>query len=154
MRAAHAAARMPELPMTVARAQDRESFVGPDVSFLNGAVITQVFLHEQAAGLVFETRQGVYEWYVQEPLLLRSGGATSHLNPKVPISMAPLLSLLRRTVDASALEDDGTLRLRVHRGIELECPPHPTREVWQLSGPRGFLLVCMPGNGPALWIER
>ncbi len=140
--------------MSVVRSPERDSSLGPDLSFLNGAVITQVFLHEHAAGLVFESDHGVYEWYVEEPLLLRSGGSTSHLNPKVPISMAPLLSLLRRTVDATALENDGTLRLRVQRGIELECPPHPTHEVWQLTGPRGFLLVCMPGNGPALWIER
>ena len=140
--------------MSVVRSPERDSPLGPDLSFLNGAVITQVFLHEHAAGLVFESDQGVYEWYVEEPLLLRSGGSISRLNPKVPISMAPLLSLLRRTVDATALENDGTLRLRVQRGIELECSPHPTREVWQLTGPRGFLLVCMPGNGPALWIER
>ena len=140
--------------MSVVRAPERGSSFGPDLSFLNGAVITQVFLHEQAAGLVFESDRGVYEWYVEEPLLLRSGGSTSRLNPKVPISMAPLLSLLCRTVDATALDNDGTLRLRVQRGIELECSPHPTREVWQLTGPGGFLLVCMPGNDPALWIER
>jgi len=140
--------------MSVVRSPERASSLGPDLSVLNGAVITQVFLHEQAAGLVFESDHGVYEWYVEGPLLLRSGGSTSHLNPKVPISMAPLLSLLRRTVDATALENDGTLRLTVQRGIELECSPHPTREVWQLTGPRGFLLVCMPGNSPALWTER
>jgi hypothetical protein len=140
--------------MSVVRYPERDSFLGPDLSFLEGAVITQVFLHEDAAGLVFESDRGVYEWYVEESLLLRSGGSTSYLNPKVPTSMAPLLSLLRRTVDATAHENDGTLRLTVQRGIELECPPHPTHEVWQLTGPRGFLLVCMPGNSRAVWTER
>ena len=86
--------------MSVVRSPERDSPLGPDLSFLNGAVITQVFLHDHAAGLVFESDQRVYEWYVEEPLLLRSGGSISRLNPKVPISMAPLLSLLRRTVDA------------------------------------------------------
>src|SRR5882762_4095319 len=85
----------------------------PDLSRLNGAVITQVFLHEHAAGLVFETGPGVYEWYVEEPLLLRSGDSTSWLNPKVPTSMAPMLSFLHRRVEATSLDDDGTLRVNV-----------------------------------------
>jgi Family of unknown function (DUF6188) len=126
----------------------------PDLSCLDGAVITQVFFHERAAGLVFETGQGVYEWYVEEPVLLRSGGSTSHLNPKVPTSMAPMLSLLHRTVDATSLDDDGTLQVDVQSGIELVCAPHPTQQVWQLTGPRGFLVVCMPSSGPVLWTER
>ena len=126
----------------------------PDLSRLNGAVITQVFLHEHAAGLVFETGQGVYEWYVEEPLLLRSGESTSWLNPKVPTSMAPMLSFLHRRVEATSLDDDGTLRVNVQSGIELVCRPHPTREVWQLTGPRGFLLVCMPSSSPVVWTER
>jgi Family of unknown function (DUF6188) len=127
---------------------------GPDLSRLDGAVITQVFLHEHAAGLVFETGQGVYEWYVEEPVLFRSGDSTSWLNPKVPTSMAPMLSLMNRKVEETSLDDDGTLRVTVQSGIELVCRPHPTREVWQLTGPRGFLLVCMPSSGPLLWTER
>jgi Family of unknown function (DUF6188) len=126
----------------------------PDLSRLNGAVITQVFLHEHAAGLVFETDQGVYEWYVEEPLLLRSGDSATWLNPKVPTSMAPMLPLLHGTVEATSLDDDGTLRVNLQSGIELVCRPHPTREVWQLTGPRGFLLVCMPSSSPVLWTER
>ena len=126
----------------------------PDLSFLHGGVVTQVFLDDHAAGVVFECDRGVYEWYVEEPIVLRSGGSTNHLDPKVPASMAPMLSLVRRTVDAIFLEDDGTLRMRIQRGIEIECSPHPSREVWQLTGPGGFLLVCMPGSGPALWTQR
>jgi len=126
----------------------------PDLSCLKGAVITQVFLQDRAAGLVLETDHGVYEWYVEEPVLLRSAGSTTHLNPKVPTSMAPMLSLLQRTVSATTLEDDGTLRVAVHSEIELVCTPHPTHQVWQITGPRGFLLVGMPSGGPVLWTER
>ena len=126
----------------------------PDLSCLKGAVITQVFLEERAAGLVLETDHGVYEWYAEEPVVLRSAGSNSHLNPKVPTSMAPILSLLQRTVSATSLDDDGTLRMAVHSGLELVCAPHPTSHVWQITGPRGFLLVGMPRGNPVLWTER
>ncbi len=119
--------------MSVVRSPERDSSLGPDLSFLNGAVITQVFLHEHAAGLVFESDHGVYEWYVEEPLLLRSGGSTSHLNPKVPISMAPLLSLLRRTVE----RDRAGVPAASHaRGLAAHRPPGVSPRLHARQRPR------------------
>jgi hypothetical protein len=63
-----------------------------------------------------------------------------------PERLGPVLGLLNRTVKSAEVATDGTLRILFSETGEIEVPPDPNFEAWQIDGP-DFFAVCVPGGG-------
>jgi hypothetical protein len=63
--------------------------------------------------------------------------------------MLPFLSTLGRTVEEASTDLDGRIRFALSGGIAIDCASDRDYEAWQLAGPNGFLIVCLPGGGLA-----
>jgi hypothetical protein len=46
---------------------------------------------------------------------------------------------------------DGRLALEFDDGSSIHVPADPSYEPWQISGPRGFRIVSIPGGDLAIW---
>jgi hypothetical protein len=128
----------------------------PDLSFLAGATVTRVYLDQYAAGVLLDLGPpgGIYDWGVERPFHLRSRDRSHELDPESTSSMLPFLSTLGATVEKAEVNLDGTIRFDLSGGISVECASGPRYEAWQLVGPKGFLLVCLPGGGLATFGGR
>jgi Family of unknown function (DUF6188) len=120
-----------------------------DLSFLTGATVTRAYFDQHAAGLLFDLGPpaGTYDWRVEQRFRLRSSDQISELDPEDMSSMVPLLSTLGRSIEAAMVEPDGRIRFKLSGAIEIDCGSDSQYEAWQLNGPRGFLVVCVPGGG-------
>jgi hypothetical protein len=65
-----------------------------------------------------------------------------------------LISLFLRNVISAEAGAEGDLGIAFNNGIELTVAPDPTYEAWQLVGPKGRRVICLPGGELALWSEE
>jgi hypothetical protein len=94
-----------------------------------------------------------------EPFVLRIEGAfdveldgvAHHLDPGKPEGLGPAFALLHKTVGQAEVGDDKVLELEFSNGAHMCVPPNDKYEAWQLSGPGGLLIICMPGGELAVW---
>lgn len=68
-----------------------------------------------------------------------------------PTGLGPVLGLPRTSVTESAAFDGGRLTLSFADGSAIEVPPSEDYEAWEVTGPRGLRLICMPGGEFAVW---
>lgn len=75
------------------------------------------------------------------------------LDPEV--DSADVSARLREFVGCNAVKaevDDGAqLSVTFEGGAELQVAPDPWYESWTVTGPNGFMVVCMPGGQLATW---
>jgi hypothetical protein len=72
-----------------------------------------------------------------------------------PEALGPVLRLRHAVVDEALVEQDGTLTLAFRGAQHLRSEADPNYEAWQLVGPNGLLVVCLPGGGEsAIWEGR
>ena len=64
-----------------------------------------------------------------------------------------MLRLARATADRAHSRDDGALLLEFTDGSRLEVRASANYEAWQLVGPAGLMVVCMPGGELAVWTD-
>ncbi|MFD6890164.1 DUF6188 family protein [Streptomyces sp. NPDC059957] len=65
--------------------------------------------------------------------------------------VAAALALFGGSVLSAVAFKSGTLRLVFDTGHHLTCPPDPSFEAWQVTGPRGWLFTSLPGGDLAVW---
>ncbi|HEY4886727.1 MAG TPA: DUF6188 family protein [Myxococcales bacterium] len=125
----------------------------PDLSFLSGATVTRVYLDQHGAGFLLDLGppNGIYDWRVNQVFHVQVAGTFTESDPDDSTSMMPFFSTLGSTVEKAALDPDGRIRFTLAGRIEVECGSDPSYEAWQLNGPGGFLIVCLPGGGVATW---
>ncbi|HUS22465.1 MAG TPA: DUF6188 family protein, partial [Aeromicrobium sp.] len=57
-----------------------------------------------------------------------------------------ILMLYPDSLTGATVETDGTLELAFASGATITVPPNPHYEAWQVNGPNGYLVVCVPGT--------
>jgi hypothetical protein len=63
-------------------------------------------------------------------------------------------SLLNQSVTSASADYTGTLILGFDSGTSLRVEPDPDYEAWNITGPRGRMIVCMPGGELAVWSQE
>lgn len=66
----------------------------------------------------------------------------------------PVRRLVGKTVRNAVVDDANHLKMCFTDGTYIDVPPDPDYEAWTVSGPRGFLVVSMPGGELAEWTAR
>ena len=77
-------------------------------------------------------------------------GVRRRLDPDEPEQLAPLLSLLGRSIELLVVSRRGELRLSFGDGSSLEAGPHSRVEAWEVQGGgalEGMAYRCPPGGG-------
>ena len=77
-------------------------------------------------------------------------GVKRRLDPDEPEQLAPLLSLLGRSIELLVVTRGGGLKLAFGDGSSLECGAHPRMEAWEIEGGgalEGMAYRCVPGGG-------
>ena len=77
-------------------------------------------------------------------------GVRRRLDPEEPEQLAPLLSLLGRTIELLVVTRRGELRVAFGDGSVLESEPHPRANAWEIQGGgalEGMAYRCPPGGG-------
>jgi Family of unknown function (DUF6188) len=100
---------------------------------------------EYTVGLTFT---GDYFVLIQSPFTLTIHGEAISLTPDTspPEALEPLQSLTGRTVTESTISDTGTLSLTFDDGSRVVVEPDGDYEAWNLAGPDGLIIVCMPSG--------
>lgn len=83
----------------------------------------------------------------------------AHLDgPGGPVDVEPgehpsdvLATLLGDVVRAAGTRDDGELQIGFGSGAELRVGADPDFESWAVTGPGGFLIVCLARGEVAVW---
>jgi hypothetical protein len=80
------------------------------------------------------------------------GGNETLMRPEEdPVGLGPVLACTRTAVESATAVDDGRLEMSFSDGSSLCVTPSPAYEAWELTGPRGSKIVCMPGGELAIW---
>jgi hypothetical protein len=98
---------------------------------------------------------------IGEPFtLVTSDGRKYALDPAPsvdPVSLTPILRIMRQVIQAGTAFNDGRLELSFRDGSRLDVPFGKEFEAWTLAGPggvEGLKVVSMPGGELALWSDR
>lgn len=87
------------------------------------------------------------------PLTLSREGEAFTLTPDEDPAeaFAPIRQLVGLDVVESVADDSGALRMAFEDGSLIQVPADDQYEAWNVSGPRGALVVSMPGGELAIW---
>jgi hypothetical protein len=120
----------------------------PDLG-LRGRTVTSIHV-EYALYLRLSDR---YDVTAESPFRLHLRDRSVELSPEAdPDEVRALLGRLvgHRIVDARVSET-GSLTICFDDSTRLSVDPDPAYEAWNVSGPAGFLIVCVPGGELAIW---
>ncbi len=94
----------------------------------------------------FESREAL-TLKLETPFTLARGKREKRFSPGMyPTELGSALGLFRKKVESAVAWKDGRLDVAFSGGIRLHASPDPQFEAWNLSGPRGLLMVCSPGG--------
>lgn len=88
---------------------------------------------------------------VEGPFVLRTGTSTIVVDPEIPESIGPALSVVRRKVESIKAYDRGMLEVTFDHDLAITVEPLELFEAWNIAGNGGPMLVCMPGGKLAVW---
>ena len=94
---------------------------------------------------------------LEGPFALSLGGEEAViLDPNGPSDrLVSVLQLRHAVVDSALVEEDGTLKLIFQGGHRVRADPSLQYEAWQLLGPNGLHVVCLPTGGEsAIWLQE
>jgi hypothetical protein len=93
-----------------------------------------------------------FQLVVEAAFAVTATGGADRVDPQDPTAELAqrLLALVGCTVAATS-STSGDLRVECDGGTALEVPASDAGEAWQLLGPDGYLVVCLPGGEPAVW---
>lgn len=93
---------------------------------------------------------------IESPFTVHLAKGNFELSPESdpPESFEPVRELLGQTVSESIVADSGTLKLTFANGASVQVEPDDDYEAWTVAGPRGMLIVCMPGGELAIWEKQ
>lgn len=116
---------------------------------LNGRKLQSVLI-ENSLVIQFSDE---YFALIASPLTLSHEGEAFTLTPDEDPAeaFAPILQLVGLDVVESTADDSGVLRMTFEDGNLIHVPADDEYEAWNVSGPRGALVVSMPGGELAIW---
>lgn len=90
---------------------------------------------------------------VASPFTLHREGLSVAFSPEEDSdeAFAPIRQLVGQVIVEATADESGALRICVDDGTVLRVPSDDAYEAWNLSGPHGALVVCMPGGELAVW---
>lgn len=90
---------------------------------------------------------------METPLVLTVDDGQVTLPPDADSDEAlqPVHRLVGRSVTAATYAETGSLRVEFTDSATLTVEPDPDYEAWNVLGPNGLLVVCMPGGELAFW---
>jgi hypothetical protein len=96
---------------------------------------------------------GDFEIAIESPFRLKTPDGNEYsLDPGERASLGPVLDLYPDVLVNATVDADASLRLVFGTGATLDVPADLEFEAWQVNGPDGFLVVCMPGgSGLVVW---
>ena len=74
-----------------------------------------------------------------------------HTRPGIIRELAPVLEVFGSSIDRALVYEGRKLRIDFSNGMSSCVEPDEDYEAWVVSGPRGFLVVALPGGGIATW---
>ena len=101
----------------------------------------------------------IQAWHLSGQIELRLGvpfafrdldGGSRAVDPEAPEQLAPLLTLVGRSVDAATISRWGTLGIRFGDGSAIDIEPHDQFEAWEIQGTGELAAVnylCGVGGG-------
>lgn len=94
-----------------------------------------------------------YVALIASPLTLSREGEAFSLTPDEDPAeaFAPIRQLVGLDVVESTADDSGALRMAFGDGSLIHVTADKAYEAWNVSGPRGALVVSMPGGELAIW---
>jgi hypothetical protein len=121
------------------------------VILMEGWQVTQLRV-DAAFGLVFwRSNNAEISIRIGNDFSYNEGEDQYALSPSQPTALGPALALLGQEISAATTTKNGGLYLRFGSAISVSVPPDPQYEAWELSGPKGFLVVCTPGGELSIW---
>ncbi|MFB6978213.1 DUF6188 family protein [Streptomyces scopuliridis] len=117
---------------------------------LRGLTVTMISVDFQLT----LTLESGWEVVLEGPTRLSSGSVHADLGVLlVPESqdVGAALPLFGATVLSLVAFKSGGLRTVFEDGTHLTCPGDPSFEAWQITGPRGWLFVSLPGGDLSVW---
>ncbi|MEU9095661.1 DUF6188 family protein [Streptomyces sp. NPDC048428] len=95
-----------------------------------------------------------WEVVLEAPARLSTGSL--HASPGLPLvpesqDEGAALSLLGAKVLSAVLFKSGGLRMVFDSGMHLTCPADASFEAWQVTEPRGWRFISLPGGDLAVW---
>ncbi len=85
----------------------------------------------------------IQAWHLSAQIELRLGvpfafrdldGRSRVVDPEAPEQVAPLLTLVGRSVDAAMISRSGALAIRFGDGSTIDIEPHDQFEAWEIQG--------------------
>lgn len=111
----------------------------------------QLIQFRMGCGVHLEFGIDDFEVTIETSLVVVDGSALWSGEPLTADAAGALLPLNHREVTSAKIATDGALSLGFGQAT-LSVPPHPMAEAWQLRGPDGLLIVCLPGGDRvAVW---
>jgi Family of unknown function (DUF6188) len=94
-----------------------------------------------------------YNVTVESPFRFNLPDRSVELSPETDAEevRALLGRLVGHRIDAAAVSEKRALTIDFDDSTRLTVDPDPAYEAWNVSGPAGFLVVCMPGGELAIW---
>jgi hypothetical protein len=82
-------------------------------------------------------------------------GTTVEIDPdRGPASMGQTQPLQGMTFSSVTARKDGQLDIAFREGATIHVSPSEEYETWELWGPQGCGLVCLPGGDVAVWLPK
>ncbi len=98
---------------------------------------------------------GGYFIVAESVLSIHRHGESITVSPEeVPLAFEPVQRLVGQVVDEAIADESGALRVLFGDGTRLDVEPDSSYEAWNVSGPRGLLVVCTPGGELVRWTPK
>ena len=121
-----------------------------------GHRITQLTIDAGAVRIATWTLQASAEIRLDTPFrFVEADGTARRIDPDEPEQLAPLLTLVGRSVEHLTVTRAGELEVSFGDGSRLFAWPHPLHEAWHVAGGgalEGMAYQCLPGGGMP-WME-
>ncbi len=65
-----------------------------------------------------------------------------------------LREAVKQEIRSTTVDESGGLTVAFADGARLRIEPDEDYEAWTVTGPKGFMVVCMPGGELAIWSAK
>lgn len=96
---------------------------------------------------------GKYFLTLESPFTLHTSTGVQELSPEPDSAdrFAPIEALVGVEITRAECNETGNLEVFFANGTVIRSRPHGDYEPWNVAGPRGFKVVCMPSGGLSVW---
>jgi hypothetical protein len=113
--------------------------------------VTQLLIDLASFRFQTWTMQASAEVRIGVPFTYREpDGVERRIDPEEPEQLAPLLTLLGRSIDTLVIDRTGELAVDFGEGSRISVRPHPRFQAWEIQGGgalEGLGYICGPGGG-------